>query len=313
MRLAWLDLFRGVAVLAMIETHVVNTFLAAPLRESAWFPWLHYANGLVAPGFLFIAGYAQGLGMRRTAGAPRAVGRKFRRLGMVALLGYALHFPAPQIFSGQWREAVRLWTQVDILHCLAVSLALLLLLEWRARRWADSLAVVLTLAAVFGAPLARGWQFSPEWLRAWFNTSTGSLFPLLPWVGFAGAGFLASGVARWLAPRPLAVVAGLVAGAFVVPGEVGFFSQRLAWLLAAVPLVQWIAGRMAPRLVLFAGRESLVMYAAHLLLLEALALAGLPRVALGVTTVALLFAAVLAVTFAIAALWSARDSSPLAA
>src|SRR4051794_4836608 len=62
-RMTWIDLFRGAAVVMMIETHVLNTFLLAGSRASAWFEWLNYFNGLVAPSFLFIAGYLQGLGM----------------------------------------------------------------------------------------------------------------------------------------------------------------------------------------------------------------------------------------------------------
>src|SRR6185436_1734934 len=75
-RVAWLDLFRGAAVLVMIETHVVNTFLAAALRENGWFALLNYVNGLVAPSFLFIAGFVQGLERRTSPTKPIRFGRR---------------------------------------------------------------------------------------------------------------------------------------------------------------------------------------------------------------------------------------------
>ncbi len=43
-RCQWVDLLRGLAVLVMIEVHVVNTWLRLDLRPE----WLNYVNGLVA-------------------------------------------------------------------------------------------------------------------------------------------------------------------------------------------------------------------------------------------------------------------------
>ena len=302
-RLAWLDLFRGACVVGMIETHVLNTFLAGSFREMPWFGWLTYFDGLIAPAFLFIAGYAQGLGMRQADGVRRGMGKKVRRLGEVWLLGYALHFPAPQLFAGQWREAVRIGTQVDVLPCLAVSLAVLLAGEYWARRGVDSLAKILGALAVFATPWAAGWRFEPDWLRAYFNASTGSLFPLLPWAGFVCAGFLASAAVRWFSWESLLNFALLAVFALLLPGAPGFFAQRLLWLLVAVPLVQWIAARWQPAWLLFIGRESLVIYAAHLLLIELLAAVTLRRGGYGPAECVLIFAVVLGVSLPIAGLW----------
>ena len=88
-----------------------------------------------------------------------------------------------------------------------------------------------------------------------------------------------------------------------------FFCERLAWVLAFAALGQWVACGWRPRGVLFAGRESLVMYAGHLVIIEGMAGMGVPRGGLGLAAVALLFAAVVALTFAAAfakAKWSAR-------
>ena len=297
-RLDWLDLFRGAAVVLMIETHIANTFLAAPQRATAVFWWMNYFNGLVAPAFLFIAGYAQGLGMRRAGEAPGAWGKKASRLFVVWLLGYALHFPAPQLLAGKWDEAFWLWQQVDVLPCLAVSLALLLAIGHWVPRGVDAGAVALFAFAVFLETPAASWQFPPTALLAYFNHSTGSLFPLLPWLGFACAGFLCT------APLPAgAWIAALLGLAWLVPGGSRFFFHRLAWLVAAVPLAMGVAKIWRPRWLLFAGCESLPIYALHLVLIETLVTLGIPRAAHGFARCAALFAAVVAVVFGMVWLW----------
>lgn len=287
----------------MIETHVLNTFLVGASRDTAWFGWLTYFDGIIAPAFLFIAGYVQGLGMRSGAAQPRAFGRRLRRLAEIWLLGYALHFPAPQLLAGQWTEAWRLGTHVDVLQCLAVSLALLLAIECWARRSVDTIVTVLILITVGATEIVADLAFQPDWLRAYFTPSTGSLFPLLPWAAFVFVGFLASRVTQWVSWKSAMLWILLVVFAVGAGGSNGFFAQRVAWLLLAVPLVQWVAARWQPQWLLFVGRESLVIYAAHLLLIEALAILALPRSSASIVICSVVFTGVLAASCAIAIAW----------
>ncbi len=319
-------MFRGAAVLAMIETHVVNTFLAPTLREAVWFPWLNWFNGLVAPAFLFIAGYALGMSWRAGAGKRVDFARKAKRLLGVAALGYALHFPFAEIAQHRWAAALLTGTQVDVLQCLAAALFCVLgvqaLCGVLAEKWrsAGRLAVMAALAVgtVLLAPGSAHWSGGPGPLAAFVNDRTGSLFPLFPWAAFvfcgALAGAFASRHAGWLL-----VAAGGVKWCALLASDgtfsalsAAFFCARLAWVLALAALCQWIAREWKPRGVLFAGRESLVMYAAHLLVIEWTVQAGVPRGGFGLGGAALLFAAVLATTFAVAfgkAKWSARRAA----
>ena len=57
-RLLYIDYLRGLAVIVMIEVHVVNAFLIRETRAEWWFVIVNYINGLVAPSFLFITGFA---------------------------------------------------------------------------------------------------------------------------------------------------------------------------------------------------------------------------------------------------------------
>ncbi len=324
-RVEWLDLFRGAAVLAMVETHVVNTFLAPALREAAWFGWLNWFNGLIAPAFLFIAGYAQGMSWRAIPGKSVAFARKARRLMGIAALGYALHFPWTELGQQRWADAWRSGTQVDVLQCLSVALLAVLGVQMAVRAFSENRRRAAGLAAVacMGictvalAPYSPAWSVGMMPLDAFVNARTGSLFPVFPWAAFVFCGVLAGAFAS-RKPGWMLVVAGLLKGGAHLAGDgvfsslsATFFSERLAWVLALAALCQWIAHAWRPRGVLFAGRESLVMYAGHLVLIEWTVQAGVPRGGFGLGGAVLLIAGVLAVTFAVAfakAKWSARTA-----
>ena len=216
-RVVWIDLYRGLAVLVMIETHVVNTFLAGSVRMESWFAMLNYLNGLVAPSFLFIAGFVQGMERGSAPGKPVNFARRGRQLLLIGAIGYALHFPWTELGQHRWDAALRAGTQVDVLPCIAFSLGLLLVVTWLAQRiggrrgdgvWWLGLTALLSLVVCI-APYAPAWNGLPIPLRAWVNASTGSWFPLFSWAGFIFFGALAGatyGLARHGAEASGAIV-----------------------------------------------------------------------------------------------------------
>lgn len=193
----------------MIETHVMNTFLATAVREEGWFAVLNYINGLVAPSFLFIAGFVQGMERGVTPEKPVKFARRTRQLLTLILVGYALHFPWTELRQHRWDAAWRVGTQVDVLQCIAVSLGLLLGVTWLAQKlggqrgrwvWWGGLIGLLSVA-VFAAPFAAEWNGLSIPLQAWVNRSTGSWFPLFSWAGFVFCGAM-SGAVYGYARRP---------------------------------------------------------------------------------------------------------------
>lgn len=272
----------------MIQTHTVNTFLDRQYFSTDWFPWLNYANGLVAPSFLFIAGLVQGLASRRGFANPRPLLPRLQRLGIILLVGYALQFPwgellhwTPDLASRVFRSLCR----VDILHCLAVSLALLLVVAQRTRngRAYDWSCAVLTLSVVLAAPFIWAWKTETPGLyplTAWLNPRPGSLFPLFPWLGFVSAGAFCS---RWADNRR--VLFALAAGGWLTAGiwkavaagwlvtldyaaRPDFFFQRLGWVLLVAALCLCLPRPEKRRILTFAGRESLLLYVLHLQLIH---------------------------------------------
>ncbi|RFC48754.1 MAG: putative membrane protein [Verrucomicrobia bacterium] len=316
-RLSWVDVFRGAAVVFMIETHVANTFLRSDLRETDWFTALTYLNGLVAPSFLFIAGYVQGIAWQGGTGRPVSFGRRARRLGMIALIGYGLHFPFPQLWRGEWWSALQAGTQVDVLACLALSLFALLVLTWGLQKlpqaWRNplwwSVLTGLALAVIWASPMLARWPglSVPVAFRALLNVSTGSLFPLFPWSAFVFCGALSGAMAshkwivRLLMVGTMAVLGQAIPSAFFSAASPEFFCERLAWVLGLAMVCERLVRENPPGWLAFAGRESLVMYVGHLALIFLLVGSGVlperdlaPRAVLGWTLVVMVW------TFAVA-------------
>jgi uncharacterized membrane protein len=199
------DWLRGLAVLVMIQCHAL-TLLLPSLRTGAFWARLQWLDGLVAPSFIFSAGFSLALVQVRGAATGARVARvrrTLRRLCEVLLVATLVNWMWFPIF----REP-RWILRVDILQCIGLALLIALPIfsalasRPRVLRW-----VALGLAAlVFGvSPLLEGWH-GP--FAALANGSTGSVFPLLPWAGYvylgasAGAAAAAGGVralASWIA------------------------------------------------------------------------------------------------------------------
>ena len=200
-RFHFVDLLRGWAVLVMIETHVVNALLLPNIKEELSFKIFTFINGLVAPSFLFCAGFAFAITLRRKwqeyISTSMSFWRYAYRLLFILVVGYSLHIP---IFSlrqlKELTDASR-WVpffQVDILQTISVTLMLLLILVVVMRKEMLFLlsSMTVVLVAIFFAPIIREWDYtaSPIWLRPYFTTQFKSQFPLFPWSAFLITGML---------------------------------------------------------------------------------------------------------------------------
>lgn len=275
-RLEWLDLFRGLAVLGMVWTHAGHTFLETRLRQSDWFHALDYYHGLIAPAFFWISGYVRA---HVTAGAPKPAWPALKRLLQVMLIGYLLHLPwysLPQLNGDEWREALK----VDVLQCLAVTGMLMLVIE-RCGRWRDAVAAVLLAGIVALQAPAAHWRTGLLAIDQYLNYEQGSLFPLFPWAAFGLAGFLTRGL--W-AGLPNRAAAALFAGGALLaflPGlsalltkAPAFFFQRLGYVMMAAVLASCAGSAVlaVTGWLRLAGRESLLLYVAHLVIIHSLPL-----------------------------------------
>ena len=203
-RLGYIDQFRGLAAIFMIETHVVNALLLDPLRSHLTFKVLDFVNGLVAPSFLFVAGFSFTLAVNRKGDAYRRFSpelfKHLRRLLFIWATGYFLHIPyfslRKSIHESTYTNILA-FTAVDILQCIAATLVLLHILRIIIKDDRKFNYVLYSLFGffIFAAPLAGTIDFTRIFSVAfaqYFNRMYGSLFPLFPWASFLIGGTIAS-------------------------------------------------------------------------------------------------------------------------
>jgi uncharacterized membrane protein len=187
-------------VVFMVETHVVNAFLHYGLRSSLAYKALDFFNGLIAPSFLFIAGFAFAIVAERKwddfLKPGKVFWKQFMRCLQILMVGYLLH--VPRFSLNRLLHVLKLGGRnnfwgVDVLQSIAISLLLLLLLIplWRRRgRYfvflaAAGLAVSLLTPLLYWLPVER---YLPQFLSGYVKRQMYSQFPIFPWMGFAFLG-----------------------------------------------------------------------------------------------------------------------------
>jgi uncharacterized membrane protein len=303
-RLVFVDLLRGLAILAMVETHVFNAFLDTTIRSSAWFDHLNYYKGLVAPSFLFVSGWVFIVSSQRKLQDFQNFGPAFRkqlwRIAQIWILGYCLHFPKYSYSIVRHWTNLADWQQfytVDILHCIAAGLLILLFGRIFVHRdthlefslWGICLAVFLTTPWVWELNLSHS---IPVALAGYFQEGPTSYFPLFPWFGFFGVGatcalrhleFTKSGKERlfftYLGIAAVVLIAAghwfhllhfqIYYGSSNVRAQPHFGGMRLGYVFALVLVCRLLqeVSFWGKSWLLAASRESLMIYVVHLLII----------------------------------------------
>lgn len=302
-RFLYIDLLRGWAVVVMIEVHVFNAFLIPAFREESWFKVLNFVNGLVAPSFLFIAGYSFVLIAQRKwndyLSFSPVFWKQVGRILQVLTVGYALHLPFfsfNKLLNISWEEWGVFW-KIDVLHAIAVSLMTLLLLVLITRTQKRYFAAVAVTAFLIigGSPMMYDRNLDhllPEPLTNYLTAAHRSQFPLFPWMGFVLCGGLASQLLVWwkesmeerlifrrfLYSGVAMIVLSLVVDAvpFSLYPEHNFWRASPEFFFIRLGIVMLLLGglwhweqkkRSGPSLVSVVGSESLFAYAGHLLVI----------------------------------------------
>lgn len=284
----YLDVFRGLMALVMVQGHVCDALLSPDLRAQSLYQFQTIFHGSTAPGFLFASGFVAGL--PRAPLALRASLRRARRLLFVLGVGYALHLP----YFSFWKtvaatpaEQLALFA-CDALQAIAVTQLVVLGLQWLfSAHWtkaAGGLAIAVLLLGpwVWAAGLAR---HCPPALGAYLDATSGSHFPLFPFAAFVLCGTVA-GVTlgrkesatrkkRALAwGSGLLVLGGLIS--FPLAAHVDFWGvspayalMRLGGLLLLLRLVEAVTHHDLPgtRALALLGHETLLVFVLHLHLL----------------------------------------------
>lgn len=290
----------------MIEAHAL-ALLRPELRMSPEGRRLDWLNGLVAPSFIFAAGFSLALVQVRGAQGPRwpRARRSLRRIGEVLAVGLlvnAIWFP--------WRVEPGWLLRLDILPCIGVSLLLAMpLLVSLSRRPAvlSALSLLVALGIFLVSPY--GALVTGPWADVAHNRGPHqSLFPLLPWAAYvflgASVGAMAAGASVRRIQVFLAGLAGLgatlssLSDFFVTvypprtlnPGNHGQRFLMVSLLLIALLLLESLVTErwrksLGVRFMETLGMSSLAGYFFHEMLLfgqlGGISLAGMARDKLG--------------------------------
>jgi uncharacterized membrane protein len=185
---------RGLAVLVMIEAHVLDSWTRLDARHSPQFAWAMIVGGFGAPLFLFLAGLSVSLsaGSRlRKSGDAAAAARSVMMRGLwVFGLAFAFRVQAWILGFGSPQTLLK----VDILNIMGPAIIAAAAL-WGAFRTSRSRAAALgaaALAVALLAPIIRSTPMFDSWpdaLAGYLRPTAGrSNFCMFPWVGFVFAG-----------------------------------------------------------------------------------------------------------------------------
>lgn len=201
-RIVFIDVARVLATLMMLLGHTTDALLGPAYRSTTAFDVWTFLRGLTPTTFTFVSGFALSLVALHHSRRERdeaAATRRLRRFAFFLVVGYAMHFPAANLTGlamltdADWR----LFTTVDVLHCIAVTLTVLQLLAMRVRAPRTFMLLTGSLAALLCLLTPLAWRWTPPLpmaLAAYVNPSTGSIFPLFPWMA---NGALGAAVGAW--------------------------------------------------------------------------------------------------------------------
>jgi len=196
----YIDLLRAWAMIVMVEVHVFNNFLKPEIRNESWFPALNFINGMVAPSFVFISGFAFILSLKNNLEEIRSFGNKFRkklgRIAMIFFVGYMIHIPYFSLRNNMYYTDYGLFKSfcnVDVLQCIGTGILILFIarLIIKSERVFNVFLIFSMTGFVFGAPFVWNVDFNkflPLPLACYFNEVHGSFFPVFPWLGFLFSG-----------------------------------------------------------------------------------------------------------------------------
>ncbi len=196
-RLYALDLARFVAMILMMQGHILDTLVSPSVIDVSSFPWniWHMIRGVTAPVFLMVSGVVHVFANKRdTSGRirPDVLARRIRWALTLIGIGYLMVFPAnrlwdlPYVPQSSWQTALA----VNILQLTGATILLFAAVMSSTRSVASmgfrALVTALTILAL--TPIMYSQHVSsavfPVWLVPYLNASTGSLFPFFPYASY---------------------------------------------------------------------------------------------------------------------------------
>jgi uncharacterized membrane protein len=304
-RVIFIDLMRAFAVLQMVQGHTIHVLLAQEFRTNdlpLYAVW-HFLRGMTAPMFMFTAGTVFTYlfrSVKKPFGENYRVKKGIRRALLLIFIGYLLRYPTWSVFdfSKVSEEGWRIFFAVDVLHLIGCSLIILLAILFISEKLKLNYIVAFVVSSVIiflFSPFAElmSWNsFLPAPAAAYFYSKTGSPFPLFPWMGYVASGGV---LGAYLAQNPLvfktsrfSLLLAIFGGTFMLTSMLSefvlqFFNIqniypqaapniilfRLGFVIMTTSVVSYIALKVdsIPQLIILIGRNTLLIYVVHLIIL----------------------------------------------
>ena len=303
-RIIFIDIMRAIAVFQMVQGHTIDAFLSNNYRipnNPVFGAWL-FMRGVTAPIFLFSAGavftYLFRLHDQSFDSNPR-VKKGIKRFALLMLLGYLLRFPTPTLidFSSVSTVAWQTFESIDVLQLIGVGILFVITLFFIIEKlklndyWVfGSIAIICLLIFPFTESI--NWtKYFPVYLASYFYKGTGSQFPIFPWIGYLLSGAF---LGTYLAKNPMVFKTAKFSQNLFIIGMLFFFISlighiigsiwvhnynwdsspnliilRLGFVLALNSVVSLICLRInsIPRIIILIGRNTLLIYVVHLVIL----------------------------------------------
>jgi len=304
-RVIFIDLMRAIAVLQMVQGHTIDVLLAQDFRtpEFSVFAIWNFLRGMTAPIFMFTAGTVFTYlfhSVKKPFEKNYRVKKGIRRGLLLIFLGYMLKYPTWKVvdFSGVTQDKWSLFLSVDVLQLIGVGLLIIILILFIAEKlklnFTNVFIVISTLVFVSSPFIeAIDWKsILPEIIAAYLYTGTGSLFPLFPWTGYVIAGGV---LGCYLSQNPLvfktirfSILLAIFGATFTLIAllsnkilyalqihilnpqtEPSTIFYRMGFILLLTAIVSYISLRVnkIPQIIILAGRNTLLIYVVHLIIL----------------------------------------------
>ncbi len=195
-RLFALDLARFVAMLGMMQGHVLDALVRPEMLDITQFPWSfwHAARGLTAPVFLVVSGAVHAFANKRGENGlirEDVLSKRIRWAITIMGIGYLLMFPANRLWDLPFVPAnmMKPFLAVNILQLTGATMLLFVLTMRKTKSVASmgTVGLVTAMSILSLTPVMSAIQWSgilPPAVIAYLNTSVGSLFPIFPFSAF---------------------------------------------------------------------------------------------------------------------------------
>ncbi|KPM33597.1 Hypothetical protein I595_500 [Croceitalea dokdonensis DOKDO 023] len=283
-RLYFLDAIRAWAILMMLQGHFIDGLLDPLFRDSASLPyhiWLYF-RGITAPVFFTVSGFVFTYLLIKKPGNfkdnPR-IKKGIRRGLQLLMIGYLLRLNIFGLFSGELYQSFYL---VDVLHCIGLSILAIIGLystTWGKQPWVfPTLLLLTTLVLFLFEPIYKTWSFEflPPLAANYFTKANGSVFTIIPWLGYATIGaflsYIFSKSKNVKQLYPISIALGVIMGLLLIitssDAFLGLHSMTGLELFKAIEQNNYLFIRLGDVLVIFSLFMAARQFLTHKIILD---------------------------------------------